>query len=111
MKPFRLAEWSVRPAEGTASGAGTTVRLEPKVMDVLVYLATHAGRVVPKDELLGAVWPDTHVQDVVLARGISEARRLLGDDARRPRFIETLPKRGYRLIAEKIVAAAAELGL
>ena len=100
MKPFLLGEWSVQPTAGTVESDGQTIRLEPKVMAVLVYLAGRAGEVVPKDEILGEVWRGTFVKEVVLARGISELRRLLGDDARAPRLIETLPKRGYRLIAD-----------
>ncbi|MEM7352268.1 MAG: winged helix-turn-helix domain-containing protein, partial [Acidobacteriota bacterium] len=100
MQPFLLAEWSIQPAAGTASSGDETIRLEPKVMAVLVYLAGRAGEVVPKDDILDEVWRGTFVKEVVLARGISELRRLLGDDARDPRLIETIPKRGYRLIAE-----------
>jgi DNA-binding winged helix-turn-helix (wHTH) protein/tetratricopeptide (TPR) repeat protein len=68
-------------------------------MDVLVYLAEQPGRVVTKEELLEHVWKDTFVADGALFRHISELRRLLGDDSRTPRIIETIPKRGYRLVA------------
>lgn len=98
--PFLLGEWSVQPAAGTVASGGQTIRLEPKVMAVLVALAGRAGEVVSKDELMAEVWSGTFVKDVVLARGISELRRLLGDDARAPHLIETIPKRGYRLIAD-----------
>ncbi len=101
-RPFELAEWLIQPAAGTATCGSRAVRLEPKVMAVLVYLADRAGEVVPKDQILGEVWRGTFVKEVVLARGISELRRLLGDDARSPRLIETLPKRGYRLIADVV---------
>lgn len=98
MVSFRIAQWTVHPVDGTLTDGEQCGRLEPKVMGLLVYLATHPGRVIGKEELLGAVWPDTHVQEVALSRSISEIRRQLGDDARSPRFIETLPKRGYRLM-------------
>ncbi len=101
-RPFVLAEWSIEPTAGTATCESRTVRLEPKVMAVLVFLVDRAGEVVPKDQILDEVWRGTYVKEVVLARGISELRRLLGDDARSPRLIETLPKRGYRLIAEVV---------
>ena len=68
-------------------------------MLVLVCLAYHAGRMVPKDRLLHAAWPDTAVGDDVLTRAISELRRLFEDDSKQPRIIETIPKSGYRLIA------------
>lgn len=97
---FRLSNWRVWPDQGKLSAGDDSLHLEPKVMEVLVYLARHAGRVVSRDELLDAIWPDCFIQDGVLSRHVSELRRVLGDDARSPRFIETIPKRGYRLIAE-----------
>ena len=68
-------------------------------MEVLVRLAQQPGEPISKEELLRAVWPDTFVSDDVLTRSISELRRMLEDDAREPRFIETIPKRGYRMVA------------
>jgi eukaryotic-like serine/threonine-protein kinase len=66
---------------------------------VLTYLVAHAGRLVTHDELLAAIWPDTYVQPEVLRRYILEIRRVLGDNAETPRFIQTFPKRGYQFIA------------
>jgi len=68
-------------------------------MDVLVCLAEHAGAPVSKEELLQTVWPNTYVTNDVLKGAISDLRRALDDNARQPRVIETIPKRGYRLIA------------
>jgi DNA-binding winged helix-turn-helix (wHTH) protein len=98
-RDFRLGEWFVRPSSGEIQGPTSSFRLEPKVMEVLVYLADQAGRVGTKEELLDHVWKDTFVADGALFRHISELRRLLGDDSRTPRIIETIPKRGYRLVA------------
>ena len=81
------------------TGPAGSIRLEPKVMQVLVCLAAHAGDAVPKERLMQAVWPDTFVGEDVLTRAISELRRAFGDDAREPRFIQTIAKGGYRLIA------------
>ena len=67
-------------------------------MEVLVCLAEHTGEVVPKEKLLQAVWPDIFVSDDVLTRSVSELRRVFGDDAHASRIIETIPKRGYRLL-------------
>jgi DNA-binding winged helix-turn-helix (wHTH) protein/Tol biopolymer transport system component len=104
---FRIGEFHhVEPLLNTVAGPAGTTRLEPKVMQVLVCLAAQAGQVVPKERLMRTVWPDTAVGDDVLTRCISELRRLFGDDAREPRFIETIPKSGYRLIAG--VAARTE---
>lgn len=79
-------------------------RIEPKVAEVLVYLARRAGQVVSREELLSAVWPGVVVGDDALTQAIIKLRKALGDDARRPAYIETLSKRGYRLIAPASVA-------
>ena len=68
-------------------------------MQVLVLLAAHPGQVIAKERLILTVWPDAFVTDDVLTRAISELRRVFGDDAKEPRFIQTIPKSGYRLIA------------
>lgn len=95
---FRVGQWTVRPDLNTVSENGNAARLEPKVMDVLVCLAEKNGEVVNKDEILQKVWPDTFVSDDVLKRSISELRRAFKDDARDPHIIETIAKRGYRLV-------------
>src|SRR5262245_47640366 len=77
----------------------TRVSLMPKPFAVLRYLVEHAGRLVTHDELLTAIWPETYVQPEVLRRYILEIRRALSDQAGVPRFVETLPKRGYKFIA------------
>jgi len=96
---FRIGTWLVQPSLNTVSYNGTTVRLEPKVMGVLVCVASQSGEPVSKDTILKMVWPDTFVSEDVLTRSVSELRRVFQDDAREPRFIETIPKRGYRLVA------------
>jgi TolB-like protein/DNA-binding winged helix-turn-helix (wHTH) protein len=96
---FRVGPWLVQPVLNTISRNGTTVRLEPKQMEVLVCLAGHPGEPVSKEGLLRAVWSDAFVSDDVLIRSVFELRRAFEDDAREPRFIETIPKRGYRLLA------------
>jgi TolB-like protein/DNA-binding winged helix-turn-helix (wHTH) protein/Tfp pilus assembly protein PilF len=89
----------VEPSLNSVTGPVGTIRLEPKVMQVLVLLAAHAGQVVAKERLIQTVWPDAFVTDDVLTRAISELRRVFGDDAKESRFIQTIPKSGYRLIA------------
>lgn len=74
------------------------VRIEPKVIQVLVCLATNAGDVVEKDRLMRTVWPDTFVSDDALTRCVSELRKTFEDNAREARVIQTVPKIGYRLL-------------
>jgi DNA-binding winged helix-turn-helix (wHTH) protein/tetratricopeptide (TPR) repeat protein len=102
--PFRLDLVNQRLWRGE-----TRVPLMPKPFAVLRYLVEHAGRLVTQDELLAAVWPDTHVQPEVLRRSILEIRRVLGDRAEDPLFIETFPKRGYQFIASVTSESAAAL--
>jgi TolB-like protein/DNA-binding winged helix-turn-helix (wHTH) protein/Flp pilus assembly protein TadD len=94
---FRIGEWLVTPSLNQISRNGTSARVEPKAMRVLVYLAEHPG-VVSKDQLISAVWPDVFVSDDVLPGCISALRKTLCDDARRPKVIETIHKGGYRLL-------------
>ncbi len=96
---FRVGPWLIQPSLNTISQNGTSTRLEPKVMEVLVCLSRRAGEAIPKEELLQTVWPNTFVSDDVLKRSISELRRVFKDDAHQSRIIETIPKRGYRLVA------------
>ena len=103
----------MQPGLNTVSQNGCSTRLEPKVMEVLVCLASQPGNAVSKETILKTVWQDTFVSDDVLVRSISELRRVFQDDAREPRFIETIPKRGYRLVpavqsVNGSVAATAE---
>ena len=72
------------------------ILLTPKAYAVLRYLVEHSGRLVTQDELLEALWPDIFVQPEVLKSHIRDIRGALGDDAKNARFIETLPRRGYR---------------
>jgi DNA-binding winged helix-turn-helix (wHTH) protein len=98
-RSFRIGPWQVCPASNEILCGSARLHLEPKTMDVLVLLAERAGEVVPKEELLDRVWPETFVSDGTLFRVISELRRTLGDDSRAQRFVQTVPKRGYRLVA------------
>ena len=78
---------------------GAPIDLAPKPFAVLRYLVENPGRLITHDELLDALWPETYVQPQVLRTYMLELRKVLGDDASRPRFIQTLPKRGYRFVA------------
>src|SRR5260370_10823969 len=89
----------MQPQINSVEKAGKTWHLEPKVMQVLVHLASHPNEVLSKDRLFEAVWHNTLVGDDVLVRCISEIRYVFGDDPKSSRVIQTIPKGGYRLIA------------
>ena len=80
--------------------AGQPVALEPKAFEVLLFLLDNPGRLIEKKELLERVWPDTVVTESAMTRVIADLRKALGDPAREARYIETVPTRGYRFIAD-----------
>jgi TolB-like protein/DNA-binding winged helix-turn-helix (wHTH) protein/Flp pilus assembly protein TadD len=96
---FRLGQWRVEPTAGALYRRGVKVHLQPKVMEVLLFLVRNRERVVLREEILDALWPDTYVADIALARSISQLRRALEDNRGAPIYIETVPKKGYRIIA------------
>ena len=107
---IRYGPFVIAPAACTVEGEGRTAHLEPKVMDLLCVLAARPGRVFSKDDLFASIWPNVTVGEDTLARAVSKLRRGLGDDARNPRFLETVSKRGYRLIESPapLIAPAVE---
>jgi DNA-binding winged helix-turn-helix (wHTH) protein len=96
---FRLGGWLVQPSLNRLSRGDERVQIRPRLMDVLIFLAKHPGEVVSKDEIIAAVWARRFMAESVLTRSIAELRRSLGDSAVKPQFIETITKRGYRLVA------------
>lgn len=94
--PFLLGGVRVVPACNDIGG----VRIECKSMDVLMALVDSAPAIVSADKLLARIWAGSVVVDNVVYQCIAQLRRALGDDAHVPRFIETIPRRGYRLIAD-----------
>jgi DNA-binding winged helix-turn-helix (wHTH) protein len=88
--------------------AGEAVRLEPKALELLLFLAERPGRLVTKAEIQEAVWKDAFVTENALTRLVAQIRRGLGDDAREARYIETVPTRGYRFVATFAPIASPE---
>jgi Tol biopolymer transport system component/DNA-binding winged helix-turn-helix (wHTH) protein len=95
---FLLAEWQIEPARNLLHRKRQQVTLQPRHMDLLCRLARSPLEVVARQQLIDEVWPRKGVEDDVLSRSIAEIRSALDDDARKPRFIETVPLRGYRLL-------------
>lgn len=102
--PFRLDA-----AERTLSREGQEIALAPKLFETLAALVERGGRVVGKDELIKQVWPDSFVEDSSLAQNISLLRKALGESGQSAKFIETIPKRGYKFVAPvRVVSCPAD---
>jgi eukaryotic-like serine/threonine-protein kinase len=97
---FRIGGALVQPDRLIVSIDGRDIALEPRMMEVLVALAEHAGEVVTAEQLLIEVWRGTFYGDNPVHKAIAYLRRVLGDDLKSPRYIETIRKRGYRLVAK-----------
>ncbi|MEM7586403.1 MAG: winged helix-turn-helix domain-containing protein [Acidobacteriota bacterium] len=112
LTPYRVGEWLFEPELHRISRSGERHHLEPKLCQLLLFLLGNAGHVATKDEIIDGVWGTRFVADSALTRAVAELRRALGDDAHHPSYIETIPKRGYRLKAsvrelpETVTAAA-----
>lgn len=107
---FRLNHWQVEPALGTIANGRTCIKLDPRPMHVLVVLAQHAGQVLSQQQLETAVWGELMVTSNSVYQCITQLRKALGDDAKQPQFIQTIPRKGYRLIA-RIAWQTSQTGL
>ncbi len=107
---FQIGAFEIEPLTGRIAGPSGETRVQPKVMDVLVFLAQHAGELVERDMLLDQVWKRVSSEEV-LTRCISELRAALGDDRGSPHYIQTVPKRGYRLLERAVAKDAGTYGV
>jgi TolB-like protein/Flp pilus assembly protein TadD len=98
-RTLTFGRYRLEPRSGLMSGA-REIRLTPKALALLSFIAERPGEVITKEELFGAVWPETTVGDAALVTCIQELRKALRDDARKPHYIETLHRRGYRFIGK-----------
>ena len=96
---FYVADWEVRPAACEISRGGNLVKLEPRVMDLLQFLASRPGEVFTRMQLEEKVWPGLVVGYDAPTKSVGKLREALGDTGKPPAFIQTIPKKGYRLIA------------
>src|SRR5215203_1970823 len=108
---FEFGEFLLDPKEKVLRREGKILPVSPKVLDLLLVLVENQGRIVEKDKLMETVWAGSFVEDSNLTFTVSQLRKILGDDAQLPRFIETVPKRGYRFIAEIIKRGSVSDGL
>ena len=95
---FRFGDFVLHMERFELRKGGMPIHLQPKTFDVLCYLVSHPERLIDKDELLRAVWPDVIVTENSLTRCIKDLRKALDDDAAHPRYIENIARRGYRLL-------------
>lgn len=105
-----IGSWEVNQAANSISSPSGTEELEPRVMDLLMLLAARPGDVVLKEEIVETLWGNVHVNEDALTRCVFKLRKALGDDARNPKYIATISKRGYRLIADVSVSAGEAQG-
>ena len=97
--PFGVGEYFVEPRLNRISKGSEHIAVRPRAMDLLVYLAARGGAVVDNDEIIEKVWGGLFVTSGVIYNCINELRHAFGDDSHHPSYIETIAKRGYRLIA------------
>jgi TolB-like protein/DNA-binding winged helix-turn-helix (wHTH) protein len=97
--PLRIGAWCVNATSGQISREGESVRVEARTMRLLLCLAEHAGDVVSIDELLKEVWSGVIVTQDSVYQAVASLRRQLGDDAKEPAYIATVPRLGYRMVA------------
>ncbi len=96
---YYVGEWLVEPERSRLVRGSETAKLDPKAVQVLSFLAKHGNKVVTKEQIIDSVWEGAFVSDEVLTTAIWGLRKALGDDAKEPQYIQTIPRRGYRLIA------------
>ena len=99
-RTYRFKSFLLNVGERQLFNGEAEVQLTPKTFDVLVHLVENAGRLVHKDDLMKAVWPNSFVEEVNIPRSIHHLRRMLGEDNNGCKFIETVPTKGYRFVAD-----------
>ena len=95
---YQFGAFQLDPAEHLLLRRGERVPLTPKTFDLLVYLVENRGRLVTKNQILEAVWPDSFVEEANLTVSVSALRKALGEKRGESQFIDTIPKKGYRFI-------------
>ena len=97
---YEFGRFRLKPAERILLREGELVPLTPKVFDILITLVENRGQLVSKDDLMKRVWPSTYVEEGNLTQNVSLLRKALGETPGGVQFIETVPRRGYRFVAD-----------
>ena len=105
-RTYRFGEFILETADRQLLRKGNAVVLRPKAFETLLLLVSRHGHLVPKDDLLNGVWADTNVSEAVLTHCITEVRQALDDDPHKPRYLKTIPRIGYKFIAQVETIAA-----
>jgi DNA-binding winged helix-turn-helix (wHTH) protein len=105
---LRIGPWLVQPSLNRLTRGEVNLRVRAQLMDLLLCLASRPGKVFAKEEIVADVWEGRWIAQSALSRCVAELRAAVGDDAQQPHVIQTITKRGYRLIAPVEVVAAAE---
>lgn len=101
IKPlYEFGAFTLNPAERLLLREGVPVPLTPKAFDMLLVLIENKGRLLEKEDLIKALWQDSFVEEGNLSFNISILRKALGEDSKKRQYIETIPKRGYRFVAD-----------
>jgi DNA-binding winged helix-turn-helix (wHTH) protein/tetratricopeptide (TPR) repeat protein len=106
---YEFGNFRLNVVERLIESSGQPISIAPKALDVLIVLVENRGRIVEKEDLMRKVWPKTFVEDNNLAFNVSVLRKLFGETGASPRYIETVPKRGYRFIAEVVEVSAKQV--
>ena len=96
---IQIGAWTASPGLNTLQRGDQIEQVEPKLMDLLVFMASHPSQTLARQRILDEVWTDMAVVDGALSRAVYALRSTLGDDARNPTYIQTVPQRGYRWVA------------
>ncbi|MDQ2856321.1 MAG: winged helix-turn-helix domain-containing protein, partial [Acidobacteriota bacterium] len=107
---YRFGPYSLDVYERVLTREGCAVPLTPKAFETLLVLVQNSGHVVPKDDLMKAVWPDAFVEEANLTQNIFALRKVFGESSAVPQHIETVPRRGYRFVASVETISSATSG-
>jgi len=98
LNKYRVGSFEVLPQHNKIVSNAEEIRLEPKIMQVLVHLILHKGEVLSREQIIESLWPEQVVGHEVITRAIFELRKYFGDDPKQPLFIETIPRKGYSFV-------------
>ncbi|MCF6300913.1 MAG: winged helix-turn-helix domain-containing protein, partial [Proteobacteria bacterium] len=99
-QPFYIGNWLVSPAKNQIQNSSITKAIQPKLIEVLTFLCSKHNEIISADELIKQCWPNQFISDNPIHKCIAQLRKALGDSSKHPKYIATIPKRGYSVIAK-----------